>query len=214
MDMLKAYRQARIDVLTPSVIKNAWGTAGIYPQDRSKPLSSRYVILEDVGVARIRPGASEVVERESTPDFVAELAPRPIKTPSGSQALRRSSRQLAALDPTSKLPSQRLFVRKASKALDQQADKTASLEAQIDYLQSKLERKAARVRQKVRIAPGQRFVRMADICRAKRKLRGRVVYEDEASDTEVPGGPRNANEIIEGDGTEAKYCIIVGNPRR
>ncbi|KAK8095253.1 transposase [Apiospora kogelbergensis] len=214
MDMLEVYRQARIDVLTLSIIRNAWRTAGIYLRDRSKPLSSRYVILEDVGVARVCSRAPEVVERELTPDFVAELAPTPIKTPSGGQALRRSGRQLAALDPTFKLPSQRLFVRKASKALDQQADKIASLEAQIDYLQSKLDRKTARVRQKVRIAPGQRFVRMADIRRAKRRLRGRVVYEDEASDIEVPGGPRNANEIIEGDGTEAEDCIIVGNTRR
>ena len=99
--------------------------------------------------------ALEVVEREPTPDFVTELAPTPIKTPSGGQALRRSSRQLAALNPTFKLPSQRLFVRKASKALDQQADKIASLEVQIDHLQSKLDRKTARVRPKVRTAPGQ-----------------------------------------------------------
>ncbi|KAK6857597.1 hypothetical protein PG995_006424 [Apiospora arundinis] len=214
MDMLKAYRQARIDVMTPSVIRNAWRTAGIYPRDRSKPLSSRYVILKDVGVARVRSGTPEVVERESTPDFVAELAPTPIKTPSGGQALRRSGRQLAASDPTFKLPSQRLFIRKASKALDQQANKIASLEAHINYLQAKLDRKSARVRQKVRIAPGQRFVRMADIRRAKRRLRGRVVYEDETSDGEVPNGPYSAGEAAEHDATEAEECIIVGNTRR
>ncbi|KAK8096427.1 uncharacterized protein PG998_014295 [Apiospora kogelbergensis] len=205
---------ARIDVMTPSVIRNAWRMAGIYPRHRSKPLSSRYVILEDVGVARVRSGAPEVVERESTPDFVAELAPTPIKTPSGGQALRRSGRQLAASDPTFKLPSQRLFIRKASKALDQQANKIASLEAHINYLQAKLGRKLAKVRQKVRIAPEQRFVRMADIRRAKRRLRGRVVYEDETSDGEVPNGPYSAGEAAEHDATEAEECIIVGNTQR
>jgi len=211
MDMLKAYRQARVDVLTPSTIRNAWKTAGIHPRDRSKPLSSKYVILEDVGVARARSKPSEVVEKEPTPDFLAELAPTPIKTPSGGQELRNSSRKLAATDPTFRMPSQRLFIRKASKALDQSASRIAHLEAQVDYLQTKLDRKATRVRQKVRIAPGQRFVRMADIRRAKRRLRGRVVYEDEASDVEVPGGPRNAIEAIEDDGTEAEDCIIVKN---
>ncbi|KAK8036740.1 hypothetical protein PG994_015237 [Apiospora phragmitis] len=214
MDMLKVYRQARIDVLTPSTIKNAWRTAGIYPRDRSKPLSSKYVILEDVGVARARPKPSGVVERELTPDFVAELAPTPIKTPSGGQALRNSSRKLATVDHSFSLPSQRLFTRKASKALDQQANKIASLEAQIDYLHAKLDRKTAKVRQKVKVAPGQRFVRMANIRRAKRRLRGRVVYEDEASDVDMPGGPCNAAETIEDDGTEVEDCIIVESTKR
>ncbi|KAK8076080.1 methyltransferase protein [Apiospora phragmitis] len=108
------------------------------------------------------------------------------------------------------MPSQRLFIRKASKALDQSANRIADLGAQVDYLQAKLDRKTTRVRQKVRTAPGQRFIRMADIRRAKRRLRGRVIYEDEASDVEVPGGPRNATEAIEYDGTEAEdsYGVV------
>ena len=41
-----------------------------------------------------------------------------------------------------------------------------------------------------------------------------MVYEDEASDGEVLGGPRNAVEAIEDDCTEAEDCIIVENSRR
>ncbi|KAK6858945.1 hypothetical protein PG995_004798 [Apiospora arundinis] len=202
-DMINAYRQARIDVLTPNVIKNAWRTSGIWPRDREKPLSSRYVILEDVGVARERSDAPPVLTRQSTPDFLTEVAPTPIKTPSGGQELRRSIRKLATNDPTFHLPSQRLFTRKASKALDQQASKIADLEARIDYLTTKLEKTTKKVRQKVVLPPGQRFIRMANIRQAKRRLRGRVVYEDEASDTEV----------IERELTDTEDCIVVRNSR-
>ncbi|KAK6840985.1 hypothetical protein PG987_001845 [Apiospora arundinis] len=177
---------ARIDVLTPNVIRNAWRTSGIWPRDREKPLSSKYVILEDVGVARGRLDAPAVLIRDSTPDLLTEVAATPIKTPSGGQELRRSIRKLATNDPTFNLPSQRLFTRKASKALDQQASKIADLEARIDYLTTKLEKTAKKVRQKVTLTPGQRFIRMANIRQAKRRLRGRVVYEDEASDQDVP----------------------------
>lgn len=55
---------------------------------------------------------------------------------------------------------------------------------------------------------------MADIRRAKRRLRGRVVYEDEASDVDMPGAPRNAAEAEEEDGTEAEDCIVVENTKR
>ena len=44
---------------------------------------------------------------------------------------------------------------------------------------------------------------MANIRQAKRRLRGRVVYEDEASDTEV----------IERELTDTEDCIIVRNSR-
>ncbi|KAK6836397.1 DDE-domain-containing protein [Apiospora arundinis] len=200
-DMLNAYRQARIDVLTPNVIRNAWRTSGIWPRDREKPLSSKYVILEDVGVARGRLDAPAVLIRDSTPDLLTEVAATPIKTPSGGQELRRSIRKLATNDPTFNLPSQRLFTRKASKALDQQASKIADLEARIDYLTTKLEKTAKKVRQKVTLTPGQRFIRMANIRQAKRRLRGRVVYEDEASDQDVP-----EKEI-----TDTEDCIQVAN---
>ncbi|KAK6858979.1 hypothetical protein PG995_004832 [Apiospora arundinis] len=199
--MLNAYRQARIDVLTPNVIRNAWGTSGIWPRDREKPLSSKYVILEDVGVARGRLDAPAVLIRDSTPDLLTEVAATPIKTPSGGQELRRSIRKLATNDPTFNLPSQRLFTRKASKALDQQASKIADLEARIDYLTTKLEKTAKKVRQKVTLTPGQLFIRMANIRQAKRRLRGRVVYEDEASDQDVP-----EKEI-----TDTEDCIQVAN---
>ena len=202
-DMINAYRQARIDVLTPNVIKNAWRTSGIWPRDREKPLSSRYVILEDVGVARERSDAPPVLTRELTPDFLTEVAPTPIKTPSGGQELRRSVRKLATNDPTFHLPSQRLFTRKVSKALGQQASKITDLEARINYLTTKLEKTTKKVRQKVVLPPGQRFIRMANIRQAKRRLRGRVVYEDEASDTEV----------IERELTDTEDCIIVRNSR-
>lgn len=153
--------------------------------------------MEDIGIVRNQPTLSVGPAKESTPDFLEEIALIPLKTPSRGQELRRSSRKLAATDTIFNFPSQRLFTRKASKALDQQANKIANLEAQVAYLTTKLEKKAKNVRKKVILTPGQRFIRMADICKAKRQLRGRVVYEDEASDVEV----------MERELTDTEECI-------
>jgi hypothetical protein len=212
-DMLTAYRQARIQVLTPSTIKNAWRTAGINPRDRAKPLSSRFVILEDIGVPRARQKAPTRFNRPSTPDFVTELAPISIQTPSGGQALRTCSRNLASVDPTFRLPTVRLFARKAGKALDECVGKLVDVQARNEYLEAKLVRKTKKVRQKVKVAPGERFVRMADVRRAKRRLRNRVLYEDEASDGEVPRQQGGADEVGDCEDTEAEDCITVGNTR-
>jgi hypothetical protein len=171
-DMLEAYRQARLDVLTFSVIRGAWKTSGIWLGNCEQPLASKYVMLETTGVARIRPKAPVVI-RPKTPDFMMAQTLIPIYTPSGGQALRKSSRKLSEKDSTFGLPSQRLFARKASKALDLQASKIADLEAQVEYLVTILGQSNKRVRAKVTIPPGQRFVRMADVRKVKRKLRGR-----------------------------------------
>jgi len=54
---------------------------------------------------------------------------------------------------------------------------------------------------------------MADIRRAMRRLRVRIVYGDEVSDREVPLGAYNDVEAIEDDYTGVEGCIVVENTR-
>ncbi|KAI2636788.1 hypothetical protein GGS21DRAFT_489552 [Xylaria nigripes] len=161
--------------------------AGIFPRNRSKALSSKYVTLEDTGIPRT-PAHLEAVRQEKTPDFVLPLANEKIGTLSCGQALLQSCKKLAGADFTFNKPSHILFTRKASKALDQSAAKIAELQAQIDYLEAKVSTTTTNVRQRVRIPPGERFVLMADMWEAKMKLRSRVVYRDEGADC---AGPSN-----------------------
>ncbi len=100
--------------------------------------------------------------------------------------LRKSCRKFAFQYTAFSLPLQRLVTRKASKALDYQAEKIANLEAKVSYLEAKLRKTITKKRKKVKPAPGKRLVRMANVRRVKRRLRRRAVYEDEASDCEVP----------------------------
>lgn len=69
-------------------------------------------------------------------------------------------------------------------------------------------------RQAVKIAPGQRFVRIADIRRAKRRLRSRVMYNDKVSDVDMPGKGTAPPEGCEKDLTEPEKCIDIPNSGR
>lgn len=210
-DLIKALRSARLEVLVPRVIKKAWATAGIFPRDRSKPLSSKYVMLEKEGVARARAKAPAAEERPKTPDFSVFDPKYCMETPSTGQDLRRSCQKFAADYPAFYMPAQRLVTRKAAKALDQQAEKIAFLEAKVKILQARLKKSIKKKRKKVKPAPGRRFAMMADVRRVKRRLRRRAIYEDEASDCEVPGTVESLTNAIAEDESEAEDCIEVKN---
>ncbi|KAI2625565.1 hypothetical protein GGS21DRAFT_493609 [Xylaria nigripes] len=206
-ETLKAFRLARIDVLNARNIKNAWKTAGIHPRDRTKLLSSKYVILKEKGVARDAAPTSSTHERECTPEVYTESVETPIKTPSTGQELRNSTRKLAAANPSLNIPCSRLLSRKASKALDLQAYKIAQLESTIEYLRAKVAKQTKAPRQSGKPPPGSRFVRMGHVRRAHRRLRNRTVYEDELEECDVPIVDDPAYQ------TESEDCIVVNNTR-
>jgi hypothetical protein len=208
-DVMKALRLARLDVLLPEVIKKAWATAGIYPRDRSKPLSSKYVMLEKEGVAKAKPAAPAAGARPKTPEFSVFDPKYVMETPSTGQDLRRSCRKFATDYSAFNMPAQRLVTRKASKALDRQAEKIAFLEAKVQYLQAKVSRSVPKKRKKVKPAPGRKFAMMADVRRVKRRMRRRVIYEDEASDCEVPGTVESLVAAIAEDESEIEDCITI-----
>ncbi|KAI0815419.1 hypothetical protein GGR55DRAFT_675034 [Xylaria sp. FL0064] len=186
--------------MTAAAIKKAWATSGIHPRDRSRPLSSKYVMLESEGVAEAPPAISG----PKSPDFLLLRDPKLIDTPAGGQELIRKSRQLADHDRTFRNPTQALFARKASKALDLQAGRIAELEAQVTILTAHLEKKRKKKRKAVKLPPGERFVKMTDIRRVKRRLRNRVVYDDDASDVNVAEKGTSFVEEVFSDETEAE----------
>ncbi|GAW17609.1 hypothetical protein ANO14919_070680 [Xylariales sp. No.14919] len=98
---------------------------------------------------------------------------------------------------------------KASKALDLKDVRIAELEPQNERLRLQSARKMKQVRQKVKIEPNQKFVRMADARRAKRRLHGRVIYEDENEAFDVPGRGTRYGQLRPEDVTEAEDCINI-----
>ncbi|KAI0439933.1 hypothetical protein F4803DRAFT_553556 [Xylaria telfairii] len=186
-EVLRAYRQAWIDMLTPNNIKNAWRTSGIQPRNRELPLSSRFVMLEEEGVARKRRQAPTAEIRPKTPDFNTDEF---------------------------NMPTPRLLARKAAKAFDRAVCQIANLEAKIEYLEAKVAKNTKNYRQKVKIAPGQRFVRMADVRRTRRRLRNRDIFEDEAADCQVPDDGNGPPEVAIEDVSEAEDCILVENTKK
>ena len=208
-DIMRALRQAREDILIPKVIKRAWEIAGIHPRDRSKPLSSKYVMLETEGVARARAKAPAVRERPKTPDFNVFDPKYVMETPSTGQDLRRSCRKFATDYAAFNMPAQRLVTRKASKALDHQAKTIANLQAQVQSLQAKVSKTIKKKKKKVKPAPGRKLVKMSDVRRVKRRMRHRVLYEDELPDCDVPGTVEDLTRAIAEDESEAEECITI-----
>ncbi|KAI1316579.1 hypothetical protein F5Y16DRAFT_168973 [Xylariaceae sp. FL0255] len=170
-------------------------------------------MLESEGVARAPARAPPAVSGPKSPDFLLLRGPKPIDTPAGGQELIRKSRQLADHDSTFRNPTQALFARKASKALDLQAGRIAELEAQVTILTAQLERKRKKKRKAVKVPPGERFIKMAAIRRVKRRLRNRVVYDDETSDIEMAGKGTGFEEEVFSDETEAEDCIDIPSGR-
>lgn len=206
-EVFKAFRKARLEIMIPRVIRSAWRGSGIWPRDREKPLKSKYVLLEKEGVVRQRPGESRLLQRASTPDLLGTIVQTPIKTPSRGQELLISRRKLAATDPTFNMPAQRLFARKASKALDEATGQIAHLQAQNDYLRAKIKIDRPNKRKAVAVAPNEAFVRMVDVRRTKRRLRGRVLFNDDDSDEQIPEGAPRVED------TEIEDCIMVKNTK-
>ncbi|KAJ3571874.1 hypothetical protein NPX13_g5232 [Xylaria arbuscula] len=71
----------------------------------------------------------------------------------------------------------------------------------------RLKKSIKKKQKKVKLAPGRRFAMMADVRRVKRRLRRRAIYEDEASDCEVPGTVESLTKAIAEDESEAEDCI-------
>jgi hypothetical protein len=81
LEFLEAYSRSRESTGTSKHIKAGWKAAGIYPRDRNKPLSSRYV--RRAGNSPYTP-ISPVIPVRETPDFDVLLSPILVKTPKTS----------------------------------------------------------------------------------------------------------------------------------
>lgn len=138
VEVIEALYKARLDALTPAAIKRAWATTGIWPRDRSKPLSSRFVILEEEGVARPRIEAPTPVQRPKTPDFAALVTPGVFHTPTSGQTILQTSRKMALQSVAIGSGPHRRFYLKAAKALDNAITEIAQLKVSNASLRAKI----------------------------------------------------------------------------
>lgn len=214
LEVITAFQRTREEVMTPQVIRNAWETAGIWLRGREKPLSSRFVILHEKGVARKAAEAAEGSERPKTPTFLEIVNPVPVVIPSSGQEIFTTGRKLAISKTRFSSACQRLWNIKAAKALDTANATIADLTFANLFLQAKVDWRKNNTQKAVKIAPGHRFVRMADIRRAKRRVRSRTIYEDDAATENIPGRGRRASGRAWEDVTKAESSIEVHGRRQ
>ncbi|KAI1818902.1 hypothetical protein F4861DRAFT_544572 [Xylaria intraflava] len=180
-----AYAKARNYSFNSRLITKAWRTTRIYPRDINKPLSSKYVMLDEVSVARAPRTEVTLCIRPATPDFTTDIANIYVATPNGSQEYRKNLQKLGKVDKSFNQPLHRLAHRKVCKALDLQAWENAQLRTENAILRDKLERKKKNTRKAVKPLPTEKFVKLNEVRAVQRTLRGRVVYADEAADLDV-----------------------------
>ena len=142
-------------------------------------------MLEKNSVIKAQAPTLTAEERPVTPNFLTITSKIIIETPSRSQQLQASTQKLAATYPSFNNPSQRLFSAKASKALDQKAQTITFLKAKIETLEAQITQQAIAKRKAVKLNPNDDFARMTHVRKAKRQLRGRIIYTDEAADVDV-----------------------------
>ena len=142
-------------------------------------------MLEKKGVVKATAPTLTAEERPVTPNLLTMASKVIIETPSGSQQLQATTRKLATVYPSFNNPSQRLFSVKASKALNQHAQTIAFLKAKIETLEAQIDQNAKVERKSVKTGPNDDFARMTHVRKAKRELRSRVIYTDEAIDCNI-----------------------------
>jgi hypothetical protein len=198
-EFLEVHSRIRESAGTSEHIKAGWKAAGIYPRDRNKPLSSRYV--RRAGNSPYTPISPEIPVWE-TPDFDVLLSPTLVKTPKTSRNFIIAMKELREIDPIFNNPIIRLLFQKFGKVFDEKIAGTSAAKAREVALQHALERAKPKKRKHVLPAPNEDFVRMADVMKVRRTMLGAVgPNSDDGGNDEVE------SEIEVGD--EIQYCILV-----
>jgi hypothetical protein len=198
-EFLEAYSRSRESTGTSKHIKAGCKAAGIYPRDRNKPLSSRYV--RRAGNSPYTP-ISPVIPVRETPDFDVLLSPTLVKTPKTSRDFIIAIKELRGIDPTFNNPTIRLLFRKFGKAFDEKIAETSAAKARKVALQHALEKAKPKKRKSVLPAPNEDFVRMADVMKVRRTMSGAVGPNSD------DGGNDEVESVIE-VGNEIQDCILV-----
>jgi hypothetical protein len=198
-EFLEAYSRNGEFTGTSKHIKAGWKAARIYPRDRNKPLSSRYV--RRAGNSPYIP-ISPLISVRETPDFDGLLSPTSVKTPKTFWNFVIAIKELRGIDPVINNPITRLLFRKFGKAFDEKIAETFVPKAREVALQHVLERTKPKKRKGVLPAPNEDFVRMADVMKVRCTMLGAV----------GPNSDDDGNDEVEFEikvGDEIQDCIMV-----
>lgn len=204
VDFLWALSRAWQDTMgRKKFILTGWEASGMWPVSLEKSLNSRFV-KESPEAER----AAIVTESShEEPDFLADMAAFPAKTPASSRELNELQKKWAKADAFFAKPTTRLLFRKLGKALDLSNFEITATYQQVSQLTQALENAKPQKRKKVLPAPNEDFVRLKGIREVKGgvqtpKLRTNVVTRARSAEIE---------EIHESEAeSEVGSCIIVG----
>jgi len=168
-ELLRAYTQARKHRLTKANAQAGWKATGIFPRDRQKPLSSRFVLK---GQGHRAPPTSPTSIPPSTPDFDLQLALTVISTPKSSKDLYGLQKNLSDIDPVYGQPTARLLFRKFGKILDETLAELAHTKYKAEILQTVLDKTKSQKRRRVLPDPNKDFVTMQAVWEERRRMGG------------------------------------------
>jgi len=196
---LECYYQARSVAFTEANIKVGWQATGLWPLFITKPLMSRLLLKNANSISTPKPRkavtkAAAEVRAFETPilDSCGEK-PEVWLTPRKAKDWSEQARKFATtIKATS---TDRLFLRKAGKALDEKAFELAACKRKIQALEQEVERLRRTKKKKVEEDPNTLFASIRTISDAQRLVGRQAVKEEDSSEEE--------------DSSDAESCIEV-----
>ena len=155
---LAAYKKARIGAMTIKNITSGWKASGLWPVNSSKPLMSR-LLAEPLKPTAIPLAAPNNLQ----PDLSTALT-----TPRHSSHISKLARDFPIASSDRKVA--RLLFRKIGRGLDKQNTELATAKDKIQKLELEVDHLRPKKRAKIKESPNSRYVRIAQIVEAKKRL--------------------------------------------
>jgi len=192
---LQCYGLARSEALTESNIKAGWKATGLWPINMAKPLMSKLLLKNSNQSPTPKLTSRNSDVRTSQKPILEDFSDEQVvwSTPRKSIEYREQARQFGQL--VKAMPTDKLFLRKVGKAMDEKDFELAICKRRIEALEAELDRIQRTKRRKVELDLNTQFANIKTISAAQRAV-GRNPAED--SDSEE-----------EGDSSDIDSCIQV-----
>jgi len=186
---LECYRLARSEAFTESNIKAGWMATGLWPINMAKPLRSKLLLRNSNQTTTLKLTSRDSDIHTFQKPILEDFGDKQVvwSTPRKSTEYREQARQFGQL--VKAMPTDKLFLRKVGKALDEKDFELALCKRRIESLEAELDRLQRTKRRRVEPDPNTQFANIESIRAAQRAVGRNLVKdsdleEEESSDVE------------------------------
>ena len=180
---LDCYQFVRVEALTEANCKAGWKVTGLWPLSMSKPLMSPLLLKNSNKPATLKPTKVDSDVRTLNKPILTDFGEDQVlwSTPRKAYDYTTQARKFAKTIKA--MPTDRLFLRKVGKAIDEKTFELATCKRRIQDLEAEIDRIRSTKRRKVEEDPNTLFANIKTIRASQRDVR-RPDVEDSDSEEE------------------------------